>query len=480
SVVYNDMTEVGSYRAGSAESDFPADAEIGDLYSKNLEYYRLIHKDELDSSNNIWQSVTSVRLRLDIGDGYRRFKAGDYVQLDSLNYWNWSVRELEELNRFVRIEYTDDMKRYVTEPIPVFKDMNKILAPEKYPTNDIGYGSPIIDNAGNDLYLLSGSVSGCMPPMDLICTGANRLWGCSNDNREIYASELGNARNFSVFEGLSGDSYAVTVGSPGDFTACCNYLGSPVFFKETEMIVVTGSRPASFALNSYSVRGVPTHSPDGVCVTGDILYYYSGDGVYAYNGGSTVCISHALGNDILKLSGCVLFGEGDLLYLSALREGSAVQYIYDIKHRVWHKGSAERVVGAIRYPDATLAVCYDGRNASLVTLGRGIPRDYDLVGASEKEKGWYWETGDISYSTDKKYLRRLSLDTSCSEESRLYISYDGEDFLEAGCFCPHTRGSMRITVHPRRCDYFRLRMEGEGDMTLYAIYQETEEVKENG
>ncbi|MBR6513326.1 MAG: hypothetical protein IKT46_00690 [Clostridia bacterium] len=480
SVVYEDMSEVGSYSSGTAESDFPAEAAVGDMYAKYLEYYRLIYKDGSDSSKNIWQPVTSVRLRLDIGDGYRRFKEGDYVKLSDLCYWNWSVKKLSALECFVRIGYIDDSKRFVTEPVSVFEDMNMILCKMKYPTNDIGYGSPIIDNEGNCLPLLSGSVSGCMPSMDLICTGANRVWGCSNDNREIYASELGNARNFSVFEGLSGDSYAVTVGSEGDFTACCSYLGSPVFFKETEMILITGSRPAGFTLNSYSVRGVPAHSPAGVCVTGDILYFVSGDGVYAYNGGSISCISDALGDDIRGLRNCVLFGDGDILYLSALCEDKPVQYTYDIAHRIWHKCSTDRVVGYIRYPDAVLAVCHDGQRARFVTLDRGIARDYDLTGAKEEKMQWCWETGDISYSTDKKYLRKLSLDTASSGNSRLYISYDGGCFCEIGSFAPHKRGSTRITVFPQRCDYFRIRMEGDEEMTLYAVTQEIEEVKENG
>ena len=480
SVLYEDMSEIGSFATGPQDADFPDNAEVGDMFEKYLEYYRLIYKDSSDPSKNTWQPVSSVRLRLDISDGYRRFKKGDYVRMKDLKYWNWAVRKFDSLDRYIRIEDTDGDGRYITEPIPVFSDMDKILTAISYPSNDIGYGDVIIDNPGNLLPLLSGEISACMPSMDLICAGSNRVWGCSNDKGEIYASELGNARNFSVFEGLSGDSYAVTVGSDGFFTACCNYLGSPVFFKENEMIVISGSRPASFAVNSYSVRGVPSHSPDGLCVAGDVLYYISNDGVYAYNGSSVACLSHDLGDEVKELRSAVLCGDGDLLYLSALRDGGAVQYTYDIKRRIWHRTSSERVIGYIKYPDAAIAVCYDGARASFVTLDAGIPRDHVSERVSEKEKDWYWETGDISYSADKKYLRKLTLDTSCEGESRLYITYDGEETVEAGHFSPHTRGSMRITVFPRRCDHFRLRMEGRGEMMLYAVTRETEEVNENG
>ena len=169
-----------------------------------------------------------------------------------------------------------------------------------------------------------------------------------------------------------------------------------------------------------------------------------------------------------------------MLYASATLDGKSVQYIYDIKHSLWHRAETDPVTGYIPYPDATLSVCCEGGRAYLTTLGNSIPRDYPLVGVTEKEYSWYWESGDISYSTDKKYLRRLSIDTECSGVCRLLVSYDGGRFCEAGSFAPHIRGSKRIKLSPKRCEGFRIRMEGKGEMTLYAIEREVEEVSENG
>ena len=481
SLLYEDMTEFGSFSKGTEDQEFPEDAEVDDCFARRLECYRLIYKDSTDSSNNIWQPVTSFRLRLNIGDGYRRFKEGDYVRLKGLKYWNWAVRHFKELERFVRIDAVDEENRFITDAIPIFEDFCIIAEAMEYPTNNIGYGNPIINNAGNDLYMLEGSISGCMPSIDFVCTGANRVWGCSNDNREIYASELGNARNWSVFEGLSGDSYAVTVGSDGDFTACCNYLGTPVFFKENEMIVITGSRPASFTLNSYSVRGVPKDSPNGLCVVGDTLYYIAHDGVYAYNGSGAVCISKELGEDIKRLTDAVFGGEGDMLYISGNIDGAYMQFTYDTLRKIWHNSSSEQISGYIKYPDASLCICYDNGIASVRTLGEGIPRDYELSGAKRLDNRWCWETGDITYrTTDKKYVRKICLDTECDGVCDMYISYDGGVFRQIGHFAPHKRGASSVYVFPMRCDSFRLRMSGEGEMTLYALTKEVEEAKENG
>lgn len=478
SLMYEDRTEISKATVGV---DFPEDAEVGDCFIKMLECYRLIAKGS-DSSSNVWQPVTSVRLRLELGEGYREFKKGDYIRLNGLKFWNWSVRSLKELDRFVRIDSVDSEGRYITEALPLFENYSFILEQRKYPTNDLPlYNDPIIDNPGNKLYMLEGSISACMPEIDLMCTGANRIWACNSEKREIYASELGSARNWSVFEGLSSDSYAVTVGSPGDFTACCNYGGSPVFFKENEMIIIRGSRPSSFTLNSYSVRGVPRHSPDGLCVVGDILYYLSHDGVYAYDGSGTVCVSQDVNSDIKRMTNAVFGGEGDLLYISGSIDAENIRYSYDTVNRIWHKCRCDRVIGFLRYPDATLQVSYDGDLCTVSTLGNGIPEEYELTGAKRTDMPWYWESGDISLgSCDKKYVRRISLDTVCNGSSQLLISYDGGEFVSAGRFEFHDRKCRRVYVFPRRCDYFRLRMEGNGEMILYNITKDVEEAKENG
>ena len=67
-----------------------------------------------------------------------------------------------------------------------------------------------------------------MPELDFLCENENRLWGCKGDT--IYASKLGDPFNWNVFDGVSTDSYAVDVGSAGDFTGCFAYRGYPVFF----------------------------------------------------------------------------------------------------------------------------------------------------------------------------------------------------------------------------------------------------------
>ena len=76
-----------------------------------------------------------------------------------------------------------------------------------------------------------------VPDLDYVCEANNRLWGCKYGMEngavvnEIRASKLGNFRQWKNFMGLSTDSYTVSVGTDGPFTAAVSQRGYPVFFK---------------------------------------------------------------------------------------------------------------------------------------------------------------------------------------------------------------------------------------------------------
>ena len=77
-----------------------------------------------------------------------------------------------------------------------------------------------------------------VPDMDFVVECGNRLWGCRAGKNadgepvnELYASRLGDFRNWESYLGLTTDSYAVSVGTPGAFTGAVTYLGNPIFFK---------------------------------------------------------------------------------------------------------------------------------------------------------------------------------------------------------------------------------------------------------
>ena len=95
-----------------------------------------------------------------------------------------------------------------------------------------------------------------VPDMDYVCEFNNRLWGCSSKNHEIYASKLGDPTNWNSFQGTAADSYAVSVGSDGDFTGVISQQGYVVFFKENYIHTIYGTKPSNFSLDTVEARGV--------------------------------------------------------------------------------------------------------------------------------------------------------------------------------------------------------------------------------
>ena len=90
------------------------------------------------------------------------------------------------------------------------------------------------------------TVARTCPDMDFLAVHQNRLWGCSSENHEIYASKLGDPANFHVYAGIASDSYAATVGTAGDFTGAAAVNDTVVFFQEGGVTKVLGTKPANY------------------------------------------------------------------------------------------------------------------------------------------------------------------------------------------------------------------------------------------
>ena len=152
-----------------------------------------------------------------------------------------------------------------------------------------------------------------VPDLDYICESDNRIWGCSNADNTIYASALGDPTNFFDYSGESTDSYAVAVGSPERFTACCRYGGGVLFFKENKIHKILGSYPAEYTLYSYDVEGVQEGCHKSLQIINELLYYKGIHGVFTYNGTPRL-ISANFGDVVLW--NAVAGNDGDTYYIS--------------------------------------------------------------------------------------------------------------------------------------------------------------------
>ena len=309
-----------------------------------------------------------------------------------------------------------------------------------------------------------------MPIMDHIIESGNRLWGCRygealNGSRvnEIYASKLGDFKNWNCFMGISTDSYAVSVGTDGAFTGAITHLGYPLFFKENVMHKVYGNYPANYQVQSTECRGVQQGCEKSLAIVNEILFYKSRSGVCAYDGSLPQEISPEFGD--VRYSDAVAGALGNKYYVSMKGEDNAhVLFVYDLKKGLWHKEDDTQATAFATWQGDLLYIDYGDK---LIKSVRGN-------GAKEHDEvTWEAETGIIGISTpDRKYISRMDVRMQLAVGTRVVFSaeYDSSGVWEPLFIMNGTSlDSFSVPIRPRRCDHLRLRVEGNGDAKIYSI-----------
>jgi hypothetical protein len=99
-----------------------------------------------------------------------------------------------------------------------------------------------------------------------------------------------------------------------------------------------------------------------------------------------------------------------------------------------------------------------------------------VVGDDDVLVDWCAETSDFTYQTaDSKFVNRVSI--RCEVDSRasmeVWIDYDSRgDWKLLRTIGAQVKGVMNVPVIPARCDHFKLKFSGYGnvaihDMTIY-------------
>ena len=92
---------------------------------------------------------------------------------------------------------------------------------------------------------------------------------------------------------------------------------------------------------------------------------------------------------------------------------------------------------------------------------------------------WSAETGIMGmYTPDKKYISKLNIRLSLNVGTKIYFfaQYDSCGDWELLCSLNGTSlRSFTIPVKPKRCDHFRLKIEGEGEAKIFSIIKTLEQ-----
>ena len=349
-------------------------------------------------------------------------------------------------------------------------------------------GSAIVWDKGDDFIVVVGildvtrtitnaiTIKRSMPNMDYVVEANNRLWGCRYgvaDNgevvNEIYASKLGDFKNWNCFMGISTDSYAVSCGTDGQFTGAITHLGYPLFFKEGFLHKVYGNYPSNFQVQTTACRGVQRGCSRSLAIVNEILYYKARGAVCAYDGSLPTEISAALGD--VQYFEAVGGAHGNKYYLS-MKDSSNLWhlFVYDTAKGMWH------------HEDNTHADCFCSCREEMYFIDHADKKIRTVFGGGTKDTKpveWMAETGVIGVdSPDKKYLSRLTVRMWLDIGTQVYffVQYDsGGEWEHLFTMTGNSLRSFAVPIRPKRCDHLRIRIVGEGDAKIYSIAKVIEE-----
>ncbi len=348
---------------------------------------------------------------------------------------------------------------------------------------------------------------------------------------EIYSTALNSPMNWYRFQGTSQDSYAVSLTSDGKFTGVAVIGGYVTFFKERYMHRIYGTLPENFQLYSVSCNGIQENCEDSLVMINSVAYYRSPVGVMSMSEGLPVLVSDKLGND--RVVSAVSGTDGRKYYsiMTDINSEKAI-YVYDTMSGIWHKedcdeefmfffnhrnslymfakesikdikerirkleiliaGSDNPIVKAVA--KAQIAVFQLLVDKNEITTGKilcisdnpvdKMPKyfnpddsEFDESEAcfeNEDDFSWMFTTGDIGYSSvNKKYISQIVSRMLISEGAtvNIEISYNytdewtpvysltGTDYMK----------TENVSIIPARCDTFKLRFSGRGQVKVCSV-----------
>ena len=354
--------------------------------------------------------------------------------------------------------------------------------------NDMADAQGVIWKVGFDYIIITGildkvrtqttplTIERKMPNMDFIIESGNRLWGCGYgvaENgavvNEIYASKLGDFKNWNCFAGISTDSYVASVGTDGQFTGAITHLGYPIFFKENCMHKVYGNYPANYQIQTTTCRGVQKGSSKSLAIVNEVLYYKSLSAICAYDGSLPVEISAALGD--VSYGNAVAGTLGNKYYISMQDANEQYHlFAYDTAKGMWHREDDTQAVDFCNCRGDLYYIDYAERKIKTMR-GTGIT-DVETI-------KWSAVTGIIGTdSPDKKYISRMDVRMSLEVGTRVmfFAEYDsGGEWEHLFTMTGTKLGSFAVPIRPKRCDHFRLKIIGYGEAKIFSICKTIEQ-----
>ena len=454
-----DVTDFGNIEASftsTADVSFELCTIAGDVYSDtvispdepsspaNLDYWidtsTTPHTlKQYSAASGMWVSIATTYIKISSAGIGKAFQQYDGVTISGV-----ADAKLQDLNSTMVIQAKGD------DYIVVIGILDTVT------TQSAGVGAIKVERR--------------MPIMDFVVESGNRLWGCRYGTavngdvvNEIYSCKLGDFRNWNCYMGISTDSYTASCGTDGQFTGAITHLGYPLFFKENCVHKVYGNQPSNFQIQDTACRGVQKGCHGSLAIVNETLFYKARSGICAFDGSLPIEVSAAMGNEVY--SDAVGGAHGNKYYVS-MKDAYDVWhlFVYDTAKQMWHK---EDNLHASAFCSCKGELyCVDAGNRNIITM----------FGSGEKDAAdvpWMVETGELVISSpNMKYISRLNVRMSMDigAKADFYTKYDMSDEWVHVCTIRGTDlRSFSVPIRPRRCDYMKLKIVGEGMSKIYSI-----------
>ena len=220
---------------------------------------------------------------------------------------------------------------------------------------------------------------------------------------------------------------------------------------------------------TLDVRGVQKDSAGSIAVVNENVIYKGVRDVLLFDGTNVTPISDALGD--VRYSKVVAGADGDkyVMYCEENVPGATPKryiFAFDTKKGIWHRELIDHSVMAMTVYDHKL---YIGTTAGIIV--------HEASDTDERERDikYMLESGVIGYeSPDAKTLCRIDfrVKLALGTTFTVWIQYDSDgSWVEAVRYkgTTVTPKCESVYVLPRRCDHFKYKITGTGDMKLYSI-----------
>ncbi len=278
-----------------------------------------------------------------------------------------------------------------------------------------------------------------MPRMTAAVQHLDRLFGISGSR--LYASAAGNCADFTeaVDDLPPTAAWQTVTPDGGGFTAILSFDGRVVAFTEHSMLTVRGNA-LPFTLSYEGAWGCPR--AEAAVTLGDWLYFVSGEDVLRYNGSRVESIGQGLLRG-LDLAHACLGTHGGLVQLGAY--GFDGTLLFDPQSGCW---TARRTA----VPD--------------VFLGEGVFLADGRLWRTEESVGDFSCAITLGVGTRRR-ITAITLTAHFDRASRLAIRSDAGTLLWQH---ESDGGGVQTVTFPVSllCESEPLRLEGHGDVTVYA------------